>query len=278
VMELITKLFADEAKSRQEIRTDGPVFQALQRVFSNERELEQILQYSKKISPLEINRLTLEIQTGINDLMNECHSSNRFEIAFRLWVLAGTDVWIKQIAPQIRDDFDTSYRDLYEDRMDVMLKVTDNMTTILKDYQSNLVSRIQKGRKINLLGNFTRYVEDQVFHMYEELLEDDSIQYKLLPKQIEELATKDDRLQTSLMDTIRQKAADELFEWIQNKNATLPRFFSDEDGIIVRLLFHGKRKPASIGKTLGISAEQAKKKIETVKSKVLLYLGVDPWL
>ena len=231
-----------------------------------------------KISPLEIDRLTLEIQLGINDLMNECHSSNRFEIAFRLWVLAGTDAWLKQIAPNIRDHFDAGFRDLYEDRMDVMLKVTDKMTTILENYQSNLVSRIKEGRKNNLLGYFIRYVEGEVTHMYDEILKDDSIQLRLRPGQIEDLATKDDRLQTSLMDNIRQKAADELVGWIQNKNATLPRFFSDEDGIIVRLLFHGKRKPASVGKTLGISAEQAKKKIETLKSKVLLYLGVDPWL
>lgn len=275
VAELVSKLFAREETTREGVRSQGKVFQALRKVFSHERELEQIIQHSIDIPILELDRLTSGIQAGVNDLIRECYSSNRFEVAFRLWVLAGTDLWLKRLARNIRVHFDSTFRDLYEDRMDIMVKIADKIVPILENYQNNLVQRVEERRKVNLLGYFNSYLEGEARRMFTEIRVDNFRHDRLLPEEIQELAGKDDRLQTSLLDDIREKAAANLIEWIQRRATTLPRIFSDEDGKILRLLYQGKREPSTIAEKLGITIEDAKKKVETVRSKVSLFIAMD---
>lgn len=273
VTELLTRLFEHEAK---QIKTNGKVFQVLRRVFSHERELEQILQHSKEISPVDIHRLMSEINLGITDLITECHMSNAFEVSFRLWVLADIDRWLKRMAQNI-SRYDAPFALLYEERMEILLGVADKMTKILENYQSNLEPRVREGRKVNLLGYFIAYVEAETQRVFETLTKDKDIKDRMLATDSEELAEREQKLQGSMMRDFQQKAADELLLWIELKEGKLPAIFSVEEGKILRLLFRGKRRPAAISKALGVSEEEAMAKIDKLKTKVLLFIGVDPW-
>jgi hypothetical protein len=113
--------------------------------------------------------------------------------------------------------------------------------------------------------------------MFQEIRTDNESHERVLPEELYHLAVKDERLQISLLDDIQHKAASELLAWIQGKEGRLPRIFSEEDGKILRLLYRGRRKPSTLAKDLGISQEEAKKQIENIKSKVLLFVAVDPW-
>ena len=272
VKDLLARLFGKNERRSTANANNGRISSVLQKIFSAERELNLLLHSSKPPSPLVIDKLVREIKFAVQSLISECERNSSFLITYTLWKLTRVDQWLYHTFSRSTGDLHSKFREMYDERMDMILDVSNRIVRILKGYSTSLIELAAKRKEIQLLHYFDQFVSHQVERMYTRIERDVELEESTDPSDLEEMYA----IGHEIEEENRAAAVREIKKWLESEDTLRPALFSKEEENLLRLLYRGSRNVHEIAKMLEVSTRTVDKRIQNLKVKLWAFFGLNP--
>lgn len=249
-------LFGRESGGNPQSHVNRRISRSLNKVLSHEAELNKLLEASKSVSPIQIDKHTRAISLGLDSLIRDAKEGKAFLIAMNLWNLADVESYLRNYTrawPMSRYDLHTG----------ALLDIVRRLTNILENYRKNLLDRAKERQVVSLLSYFGKSAINSVKRLSE----------KVIKNKRREFSFSDLDLDVNVMPSSHAPQM-ELADWLEGGTVLLPGIFTRADESLLRILYNESRNVATVAKKLRIPRAQAKRKIEELRDKVSFFLGM----
>ncbi len=249
-------LFGRERGWNPQSHVNRRISRSLNKVLSHEAELNKLLQASKSVSPIQIDKHTRAISLGLESLIREANEGKAFLIAMNLWNLADVESYVRNYTrawPMSRYDLHTG----------ALLDIVGRLTSIFENYRKNLLGRAKERQVVSLLSYFRKSATNSVKRLLGKVIRDKR----------REISFSDLDFEVNVMPPSYAPQM-ELADWLEGGTVLLPGIFTRADESLLRILYNESRNVATIAKKLKIPRAQARRKIEELRDKVSFFLGM----
>ena len=271
VKDLLSRLFGKKDRGALRDITAGKVEKMLQKIFSAERELNILLHGSRNASPLAVDKLIRNIRLAIKNLILECERTSGFLVTHTLWKLARVDQWLYRNFSHDDEDAHFRFREMYDERIDMIIEVSSRIGRILKTYNASIAELAANKKDIQLLHYFDEFVSRQIERKYEKIERDIDVEDLTDPAELENISSDEFEIE----DNYCAAAVGEIRNWLESDDSPRPTIFSNDEERLLKLLYRrrGIGDLGEIAKTLNVSRSTAEKQLQTLRIKLSAIFG-----
>lgn len=271
---LLRRLFSRVSSETKKWTPEPILSDAFEAIFSSERELEKCLVHRKSFSLTKTDKLIRNIRSGVDRLASECRKGRQIEIALWLWNLNHLDEELQQFLDSLQTHQKHRYESLYTDRNEALLYLSKKLPQILRNYLGGLDESIRRKKPIKLLDRSRHVALNRIKKMAQALSASERETLSLTSDFGESFASSDDEPGREAGENIFiQAAASDLEGWLAGITDLKSKYFTDEEGQLLRTLYQHSPPLSGIAQMLGIPEQRVQKKLSNLQRKVKAYLG-----
>jgi len=159
---------------------------------------------------------------------------------------------------------------IYEVRDGIIGTVSKLIIDILINYKYNLISNIENGQVISLLGYFAQHTKYEKIGL-DEKIESETEMIATNPSKLEKILSYAETV--TIEETIRDQAVKNLEKWLET-GFQLPAIFTPDEGKLLRFMYQKSRNASLIAKHFKISKTRAEERVSELQDKVHAFLGM----
>jgi len=271
----LKKLFAQSPAESKKWRPEPILSEAFNKIFASEKALASCLRERESFSLSKADTLINKITSGLDTLSAECNRGRQIEVALWIWNFSHLDAQLQQMLDGLEPAQRSRYESLYTDRNEALLYLSKKLPEIIQRYRGALGANIRKKRIESLLERTRETALSQLARMARALAHPVEMTVPFDPD-LELYPIPQFELFETPETMFLQRAARELEEWLVGISTAGPRFLSNEEAELLKLLYMNPGRTALVAKLAKMPVAELKGKLKALETKVSLYLGVSP--